>query len=65
MSEYLTIYFSNLVNLDVGGDPAWDAISCHSRHLTATMIQCRDTHLSQEQTALEEGGWSMCLKMLL
>ncbi|XP_034235592.1 exocyst complex component 2 [Thrips palmi] len=46
----------NLVNLEVGGDPAWDAISCHSRHLAATMIQCRDTHLTQEQTALEEGG---------
>lgn len=46
----------NLVNLEVGGDPAWDAISCHSRHLTATMMQCKDSHIAQEQSALEDGG---------
>lgn len=46
----------NLVNLEVGGDPAWDAISCHSRHLTATMVQCRDAHMAQEQATLEDGG---------
>ena len=51
-----TQLFRNLVNLEVGGDPAWGAISCHSRHLTTTMIQCRDSHLRQEQAALEEGG---------
>ena len=45
----------NLVNLEVGGDPAWDAISCHSHHLTTIMNQCRDSHLTQEQTTLEEG----------
>lgn len=34
--------------MEVTGDPAWEAITCHSTYLTQQLHTCRDEHLSSE-----------------
>lgn len=45
----------NLINLDSGGDPVWDAINVHFNFLTQQLTACKEKHLALE-TAIEEAG---------
>nr|CAD7446431.1 unnamed protein product [Timema bartmani] len=38
----------NLVNLEASGDPAWDAMSCHSAFITQRLNTCKEEHIAIE-----------------
>uniref|UniRef100_A0A1B6DWI3 Exocyst complex component 2 n=1 Tax=Clastoptera arizonana TaxID=38151 RepID=A0A1B6DWI3_9HEMI len=45
----------NLVNLDSGGDPLWDAINVHHKFLTQQLTSCKEKHLSAESASEDLG----------